>query len=98
MLRALRSSTVLSIALSPLAVAQVQLEFGSPSATYSSVLQLRNGDRLFVGSALGSNRNSVLVLTLLGKTSGIPSDFAGNGNTVPSAAALDPSGNIWIVG
>ena len=92
--------------------AQVQLQFplSAPSgATYSSVLPSVNGEPLLVGtqqvfSPYGAPRLAIL-LTAIGATSfqsGIPPEnlpvLGGSGNDQPAAAALDPQGNIWIVG
>src|SRR5207244_2402905 len=64
-------------------------------------LELRNGDRLLVGSAPRANNpysSSQLVITVLGSHSYTDSSLGGSGNTRPKAAALDSTGNIWIVG
>jgi uncharacterized protein (TIGR03437 family) len=99
MTRELRTALIAFIALSPLSLAQVQLEF-VPKVFYLSALQLRNGDRLLVGSAPRANNldSSQLVITVLGSHTYTDSSLAGSGNTVPNAAALDSTGNIWIVG
>jgi uncharacterized protein (TIGR03437 family) len=90
------------IAFPPLVLAQVQLEFGLPTATNQSVLQLRNGTRLLVGSApqasAGNSSTSRIVLSILGDQPGFGPDFGGSGGTVPLGAALDPGGNVWIAG
>jgi len=92
--------------------AQVQLQFplsGPSGATYSSVLPSVSGEPLLVGtqqvfSPYGAPRLAIL-LTAMGATSfqnGIPPEnlpaLGGSGNDQPAAAALDPQGNIWIVG
>jgi uncharacterized protein (TIGR03437 family) len=90
------------IAFPPLVLAQVQLEFGLPTATNQSVLQLRNGTRLLVGSApqasYSNSSTSRIVLSILGDQPGFGPDFGGSGGTVPLGAALDPGGNVWIAG
>ena len=100
------------IALSPFAAAQVQLEFGPQGATYNRVLQLPNGDQLLVGTSqvastagLGCcSSHAQISLAVLGAAAfrALPADglaaLGGSGNDEPQAAAVDPSGNVWIVG
>jgi uncharacterized protein (TIGR03437 family) len=84
------------------------------ASTYSSIVRLPSGDTLFIGSdtistELGLNippvKHSQIALTAVGPTlfqNGEPPDvlpvLGGSGNDVPLAAAVDPSGNIWIAG
>lgn len=102
------------ITFSLLGVAQVQLEFDMGStATFNRVLQLPNGDRLLVGSQWASSytglnnppiQHSQIALAAVGSAPFNPYPgvafpvLGGSGNDVPQAAAIDPSGNIWIVG
>ncbi len=103
---------LLPAALSPLAVAQVQLEFAAVQSrpyTYSRVVQLPGGSRLLVGSrtvsgALGLYDPAVqrkqIALATLGPSSAIypyPA-LGGSGNDIPQAVAVDRGGNIWIAG
>jgi uncharacterized protein (TIGR03437 family) len=107
-----RAILLVPAVLSPLAVAQVQLEFAPPLSgpyTYSRVVPLPNGNRLFVGtyrisSALGLYNPAVprdqIALVTLGAAPG-PYPYpapGGSGNDVPKAVAVDRSGNIWIAG
>jgi uncharacterized protein (TIGR03437 family) len=77
-------------------------------ATYSILLPIPNGDRLLIGTqptfAFGASRQAI-ALSAIGPTTfqgGLPPGnlpvLGGNGNDVPAAAAVDPKGNIWIVG
>jgi uncharacterized protein (TIGR03437 family) len=89
--------------------AQVQLQFPSGFAgqgvTYSSVLPMPSGDLLLVGtqtatSVFGTERQAI-ALAALGTASfqdGNLPVLGGSGDDQPSAAAIDPQGNIWIVG
>jgi len=77
-------------------------------------VQLPNGDTLLIGSSGVSSttglynfpiQHSQIALAALGPVmfqNGEPSDvlpvLGGSGNDVPQAAAVDPSGNIWIGG
>lgn len=77
---------------------------------WTSVVQLLNGDSLMIGSGpavtfQNSNPMSKITLSAVGPAAfqnAEPSDglpvLGGSGNDVPAAAAVDPSGNIWIVG
>ncbi len=82
----------------PTAVSQVQLQFVFPPANtspvkYGLVVPMANGDRLLVGSGPG------ITLTALGSPGFTPlRTLGGQGNDAPQAAAVDPNGNIWIVG
>ncbi|MGB9457673.1 MAG: SBBP repeat-containing protein [Bryobacteraceae bacterium] len=104
-----RLALISVFAIGPLA-AQVQLQFPfgvvQPGATYSAVLPIASGDRLLVGtqpasSVFGTPRQAIA----LAATGSAPfqdqfplSVLGGNGNDQPAAAAIDPQGNIWIVG
>src|SRR6185295_1668459 len=87
-----------------LAAGQVQLNFAPPGATYNRVIQLPNGGRLLTGSRQISNalglypaiKHSQIALAADSFPS-LPA-LGGSGNDVPLDAAVDPSGNIWIVG
>jgi uncharacterized protein (TIGR03437 family) len=103
---------LLPAALSPLAVAQVQLEFApAPSRpfSYSRVVQLPNGSRLMVGSRTASGsvglydptveRKQIALATLSPSAALYPYPaLGGSGNDIPQAVAVDRSGNIWIAG
>jgi uncharacterized protein (TIGR03437 family) len=102
------------IALSPFAAAQVQLEFGPQGATYNRVLQLPNGDQLLIGTSQPANTAGLdgccssshlqISLAVFGAAgfralpAGALAALGGSGNDEPQAAAVDPSGNVWIVG
>ena len=78
------------------------------------MLQLPNGDRLVVGSTEmsssighdGPSPHLQIALQALGTVAFPPLNpsprnpllLGGNGNDIPEAAAVDPKGNIWIVG
>ena len=75
----------------------------------STVVQLPNGDRLVVGSTEmsssighdGPSPHLQIALQALGTVAFPPLNpllLGGNGNDIPEAAAVDPKGNIWIVG
>ena len=82
--------------------------------SYSRIVRLPNGDTLFIGSttissviglSTTSTQHSQIALAAVGPASfqnGEPPDvlpvLGGSGNDVPRAAAVDPSGNIWIAG
>lgn len=94
------------LACAPLAFAQLELlhlggrEVFQPT-NYNSVVQLPNGDQLQVGTWSYVSLNSVnlqIALGAIGPTSLGFSLGLDHGNDVPKAAAVDPSGNIWIVG
>jgi uncharacterized protein (TIGR03437 family) len=99
------------IALLPFAAAQVQLQFG-PGLTNSRVLQLPNGDQLLVGTNQANSASGLSVCCsshaqiALAALGGAPfrggpgplASLGGSGNDEPQAAAVDPSGNVWIVG
>lgn len=75
---------------------QVQLEFAPVAGTYTKLLPLPNGDRLFVGTpTVGSH----IALSAFGTAPFGPlPPMGGHGNDVPYDAAVDLSGNVWIVG
>ena len=101
----------LPLLLAGLAPAQVtlQLPTGGQGVAFNSVLTLTNGDQLLVGahsvaSITGGTRQAI-ALTAVGPVpfeSGVPGEnfpiLGGNGDDEPAAAAVDPQGNIWIVG
>ena len=82
--------------------------------TYSRVVPLANNDALVLGSGRQSSQiglnllpvqHAQIALAALGSAlfqNGEPPDLlpvlGGGGNDIPQAAAVDPSGNIWIVG
>jgi uncharacterized protein (TIGR03437 family) len=82
--------------------------------TYGRVLPLSNNDTLVIGSSRLSSaiglynppvQHAQIALAAFGSVpfqNGEPPDLlpvlGGSGNDVPQAAAVDPSGNIWIVG
>ena len=81
--------------------------------TYGSVVPLANNDTLVIGSSRVSSaiglynpvQHAQIALAALGSVpfqNGQPPDnlpvLGGSGNDVPQAAAVDRSGNIWIVG
>jgi uncharacterized protein (TIGR03437 family) len=88
--------------------------YQAPNSTYSSIVQLPSGDTLFIGSntiasviglSTTATQHSQIALTAVGPPlfqNGEPPDvnlgIGGSGNDVPRAAAVDPSGNIWIAG
>jgi uncharacterized protein (TIGR03437 family) len=93
-----------AIAFSSLAVAQVHLEFGPSANTYVRVLSLPSGDRLLVGSAPTNTAacfactRRQLSVTVLGSSGASFAKPQSSGSDVPVAAAVDPQGNLWIVG
>jgi uncharacterized protein (TIGR03437 family) len=100
MTRTQRIPLIALIAFPSLAVAQVQLEFGPPAAMWRKALQMADGRRLLVGSTPKPNAPNSAQLVVAGV---YPYPFTlptlgGSGNTSPAAAALDPAGNLWIVG
>ncbi len=92
-------------------VVPAQLQFppaGSPAAVYNSILSSVNNEPLLIGSQpatspYGTPRVAI-ALAAVGAVpfQNLPPDLApvlgGSGNDEPAAAALDPKGNIWIVG
>jgi uncharacterized protein (TIGR03437 family) len=94
------------IVLLPFAAAQVQLEFGLPTA--ARAVQLPNGDQLLVGTGQSNSASGLSVccssraqiaLAAMGSTPLYNfAPLGGSGNDEPQAAAVDPSGNVWIVG
>ena len=103
-----RAILLLPAVLPPLAVAQVQLEFGPPlglSYTYSRVVPLPNGNLLFVGTyrtstVFGLDSSGVQRAHMILAAPGLNPQPApgGSGNDIPQAAAVDRGGNIWIAG
>jgi uncharacterized protein (TIGR03437 family) len=98
---------VLSLLLTGSIPAQVLLQFPSnlvwPGVTYSSVVPLASSGRLLVGtrsttSAFGVARHAIEIdaIGTAAYTGGAV--LGGNGDDTPAAAAVDPKGNIWIVG
>jgi len=88
--------------------AQAQLRFPPAAGTYSNVVLLANGEPLLIGtqpaSAYGVLRQAI-ALSAIGPTpfrGGLPPDvllvLGGSANDIPAAAAVDPKGNVWIVG
>lgn len=100
--------TALAVAmLPPAAAAQNQLAIATLPATYSRVLQLPSGNPLLVGSALqpsydlAQNQYWQLALSQFNLKNRVQislAPFFNRGNTIPQDAALDPAGNIWVVG
>jgi uncharacterized protein (TIGR03437 family) len=92
--------------------AQMQLQFPfsfSPGAAYTALLPSVNGEPLLIGSQPGyspyGTPRRAIALAAIGATpfqNGIPPEnlpvLGGTGNDQPLAAAVDPQGNIWIVG
>lgn len=77
--------------------------------SYSSAVALQNGDALLIGSSpvtpfLSTTPHSQVTFATVGPaafqmiTTGVPPVIGGSGDDSPTAAAVDPSGNIWIVG
>jgi uncharacterized protein (TIGR03437 family) len=104
-----RAILLLPAVLSPLAVAQVQLEYGPPvslSYTYSHVVPLPNGNRFFVGTyrtstAFGLDGSAVERAHMILGTpvyNFLQPAPGGSGNDIPQAVAVDRTGNIWIAG
>jgi uncharacterized protein (TIGR03437 family) len=92
------------LVFSGLAAGEVQLDFAPPGATYSRLVRLSNGGRLFAGSRQISNALG-LYPSLLHSQIALAADpplslpaLGGSGNDVLVDAAVDPNGNIWIVG
>src|SRR5579872_1762170 len=86
------------VAAASSAAAHVKLEAqppGSP-ATYTQVLPLPDGGRLLLGTSSGPAH--IAIGTLGSTTFNVPYPLGGSGNDIPLAAALDPNGNLWIVG
>jgi len=94
-----------------MAWAQVQLQFpyGPQGATYNSIIPSVNGEPLLVGEQPGMSPfytpRPAIALAAIGTTpfqNGLPPDLlpvlGGSGDDQPAAAALDPQGNVWIVG
>lgn len=81
------------------AVGQVKLEVLSPGsqAAYAQVLSLADGGRLLVGTTTGSPAHLAIVAPG-SATFRLPYPLGGHGNDMASAAALDPNGNLWVVG
>jgi hypothetical protein len=74
------------------------------SVKLNIVVPLANGTRLLIGSAETSNAygpssgtHTQIVIDALNGTFA-QRVLGGSGNDVPNAAAVDPNGNIWIVG
>jgi len=87
--------------------AQVQLQFPSalvePEVKYSIVVPLAGGGRLLVGTraatSLFGTARQAMALDMIGRAAFISGAIlGGNGDDKPAAAAVDPQGNIWIVG
>jgi uncharacterized protein (TIGR03437 family) len=105
------ASLSIQVAFAPIARAQVQLDFVPPSAAvYTRVLQLPSGDRLLVGARLVSAQEGTSLYPATSQRWQVAlSDFnstfqpyyallGGSGNDIPQDAAVDPAGNVWIVG
>jgi uncharacterized protein (TIGR03437 family) len=88
------------IAFPSLAAAQVQLEFGPAAGTWRRALQLQNGRRVLVGSTARPNvpNSAQVAVAGVGSYRSIQTIFGGGGYTTPASAALDATGNLWIVG
>ena len=96
------------VAAASSAAAQVKLEAisATDTTTYMVALPLPAGGTLLVGSqpwgnpiGFGSATTIHLVFGSLDAGGfGPPPVYGGHGNDVPHAAAIDPSGNVWIVG
>jgi uncharacterized protein (TIGR03437 family) len=90
----------------PLNFAQMELlHLGGRSAleptTYTRVVQLPNNDQLLVGTWSYTSPNPVNLQIAVGAVGPASFGFSwggDHGNDVPNAAAIDPAGNIWIVG
>src|SRR5262245_23310992 len=85
--------------------AQAQLEFAPLPASYKRVLLLPNGNRVFVGTVEAywilnpSTTVSHIALSVTGPAPYGPFPvLGGSGNDIPSDAAVDGNGNLWIVG
>jgi uncharacterized protein (TIGR03437 family) len=98
---------ILSLLLVGSIPAQVQLQFPSalidPEVKYSIIVPLAGGGRLLVGTraatSLFGTARQAFELDAIGTaafTGG--ARLGGNGDDKPAAAAIDPQGNIWIVG
>ena len=88
-----------------LAVGQVQIEFAPQIGSYRRVVRLPNGNRVFVGSRPSSSyvsliyqQHSQIALSALGAAPFGGATLGSSGNDIPLDAAVDPSGNLWIVG
>jgi len=94
------------VSLSCFGAGQVQLQWGivTLNPAYSQILPMAGGPRLLGTVQNSSSANPTLrsqaILSNVSSTPGfgLPATPHGNGNDVPHGAAVDPSGNIWIVG
>ena len=109
----MRAILLVFLSLSSLGVAQVKLEFtqAGSTTTFSRVLALPNGNQLLVGTSRVSStaglynppvqRSAIALVSAWNEyppcCTAIPA-LGGSGNDVPQAVAVDPNGNIWIVG
>ena len=109
-----RNLIVFAFAPLSMAQVQLQFAFPAfapLNAPYSvsRIVSLPNGDTLFISSSSVSDaaglyyyspiQHSQIELAALGPAPAfVPPVLGGSGNDVPQAAAVDPSGNIWIAG
>ena len=99
---------LMAIAAASSAAAQVKLEpvpLGF-SAAYTEVLPLPGGGRLLLGTMpfpnsinFGATTTLHMVFSSPGSAEFVaPPVYGGHGNDIPHDAAVDPTGNVWVVG